>query len=133
MKVIMLCIEEQIEEVLTDVSGREERKRILYLLGVLFSPQIEYQKKRQILQKEFQIQMSKETESEMENMCNLSDGIYDRGVQQGKAEGKEEGKFESTVYHVKRIMEALHLPLEQALSVLGVPEEEQENYTRFML
>ena len=121
------------EEVLTDVSGREERKRILYLLGVLFSPQIEYQKKRQILQKEFQIQMSKETESEMENMCNLSDGIYDRGVQQGKAEGKAEGKFESTVYHVKRIMEALHLPLEQALSVLGVPEEEQENYTRFML
>ena len=43
-----------------------------------------------------------------------------------RLKGKREGKLEA----LRNLMETLHLPLEQAMEALKIPEQEQEIYRR---
>jgi hypothetical protein len=44
---------------------------------------------RQILSDDFHIAMTEEFESEVQRMCNLSKGVYDKGIQQGIQQGED--------------------------------------------
>ena len=44
--------------------------------------------KRKILSEEFGMEMSGDLESEVRDMCNLSQGILERGLQQGERNAK---------------------------------------------
>ena len=77
--------------------------------------------------------MTEPIEKEMECMCNLSEGIYDSGVQQGRKEGFEDGRLERNLYGIRNMMSRLQLPLEVAMDIMGVPEEEKERYTRLLM
>lgn len=58
------------------------------MLDVLLSERRPEQKK-DILEKEFQIPMSQKLEEGMNRMCNLSERVLERGIEQGKTEGEE--------------------------------------------
>ena len=89
--------------------------------------------------------MTEQIEKEMERMCNLSEGIYDSGLQQGlqrgllqgRKEGFEDGRsqglLERNLYGIRNMMSRLQLPLEVAMDIMGVPEEEKERYTRLLM
>lgn len=66
--------------------------KILQLLNVLMTQDINYEKKKQILESDFDIEMTRELNVEVEKMCNYSDGIFSKGEQKGKEEGREEGR-----------------------------------------
>ena len=61
-------------------------------------------------------------------MCNLSDGIEERGIMkglqqgmaQGLAQGKAEEKIDSTLLYVKNLMLAASVNAEKAMDMLGV-------------
>lgn len=71
------------------------------------------------MEDEFHIAMSKELESEVQNMCDLSQGIYEKGVKQGIERGlnrgiigaiemlREDGKEDKVI--IERIMRKYHL------------------------
>jgi hypothetical protein len=67
---------------------KESELEILNLLNVLFSPSMSSKKKKEILSNDFNIAMTRELESEVQNMCNLSDGIFELGRQEGRQEGE---------------------------------------------
>jgi hypothetical protein len=67
---------------------KESELEILNLLNVLFSPSMSSKKKKEILSNDFNIAMTQELESEVQNMCNLSDGIFELGRQEGRQEGE---------------------------------------------
>ena len=86
MTVIMVCLG----------SGKEKNDNgILRLLSVLFSSEMATVEKKQVLSEDYQIKMSRTIESEVSKMCNLSEGVYERGLEkgilQGIARGREEG------------------------------------------
>lgn len=57
---------------------------LLRLLDVLLSSDTTAEKKKEVLENDFGIPMTKKMESEVEYMCNLSDGVEQRGVEKGK-------------------------------------------------
>lgn len=57
---------------------------LLRLLDVLLSSDTTAEKKKEVLENDFGISMTKKMESEVEYMCNLSDGVEQRGVEKGK-------------------------------------------------
>ena len=55
---------------------------ILNLLNVLFSPTITPEEKKKRLHNDFEIAMTVEFESEVREMCNLSEALVDLGIEQ---------------------------------------------------
>lgn len=57
--------------------------RILRLMNVLLSNKKDVQTKQKVMQDEFHIAMTMELESEVSELCNLSQGIYNEGLDKG--------------------------------------------------
>ena len=64
---------------------------LLKLLDVLFSTEVNLKGKQEILEQEFSIGMTQTMESEVSLMCNLSQGIEEKGIQKGKREERQRG------------------------------------------
>ena len=110
---VMICLGES-EETGDDKTG------ILRLLNVLLSSTIKAEEKKRILEQEYAIAMTRELESEVLGMCNLSKGVLERG--------KREGIINNTVTSIQNLMETLKLTMEQAMDALKVPEADREMY-----
>lgn len=93
---------------------------ILRLMGVLLSDTIKVHEKKKIMEDEFHIAMTMELESELSELCNLSEGVYKRGLSNGIERGiqgavellRESGIDDSTI--VNNIMKKYQLSLEDA-------------------
>ena len=71
------------------------RNKTLAMLQVIFQEtEKTAEEKSEILRKKFDIEVSAEMEEELRTMCNLSEGIYERGVTQGIAQGEENKTIE---------------------------------------
>ena len=93
---------------------------ILRLLEVLLSSERAVEEKKQILENEYHIDMSTTMESEVSEMCNLSDGVERRGIRKGILQGRRED--------IENLMKNLKWTYEQAMDALGIPEGEREAY-----
>ncbi len=88
---VMICLD----------SGKEgnhqestEESEILRLLEVLFSTERELKEKEKILENEYGITMTYEEKEEVEKMCNLSEYVWEKGLQTGREEGLQTGREE---------------------------------------
>lgn len=66
-------------------SGDDKYTGLLKLLDVLLSTEKEPEDKKKILQEDFHIRMTKKLESEVSELCNLSQGIFEKGEAKGEA------------------------------------------------
>ena len=86
------------------------------------------------LQQDYNIPMTKKLEGEVAEMCNLSEGIEQRGIQKGiqkgRLEGRLEGQLETRQESIQNLMKNLKLSMEQAMTALGIPETEWETYRK---
>ena len=64
-------------------ADRESDLEILDLLNTLFSLSISSETKKKRLQEDFDIAMTEEFESEVQDMCNLGKALVDQGIEQG--------------------------------------------------
>mgnify|MGYP002797924802 FL=1 len=98
--------------------------QILRLMNVLLSNKKDVKTKQKVMQEEFHIAMTMELESEVSELCNLSQGIFNEGVTEGRNQGldqgiigavellREDGHDDQTI--IQRIMSKYHLTLEAA-------------------
>ena len=82
MNAIMICLGK---------SEKETENELLRLLDVLLSSDKKVDAKKKILEREFQIPMTEKMEAEVEYMCNLSDGVEQKGIQKGIEIGIKQG------------------------------------------
>ncbi|MBS5586511.1 MAG: hypothetical protein KHX36_09860, partial [Clostridiales bacterium] len=108
----------------------------LRMLDVLLSSECRAEEKKQILEEEFAIQMSERVEEEVAQMCNLSQGIVERGIAQGIekgiAQGVEKGAFNATLASLRRLIANAGMSAEQAMNVLEIPAAERPRYLAAM-
>jgi len=64
---------------------------LLKLLEVLLSSNKKAEEKKIILENHFHIPMTESIEGEVERMCNLSDGVEQRGIEKGIEKGIAKG------------------------------------------
>ncbi len=106
--VVMICL------------GRSDHDRetdVLKLLDVLLSEETVQSEKRRILQEEFDIPMTEHLEQEVSVMCNLSQGI--------RQKGRVEGRFEARLESIRALMENIGVSGEQAIDLLEVKAQDR--------
>lgn len=87
--------------VMINLGGDEmvSEHKLVNLLTTLLSSSMDKEKKKKKLQEEFEIPMSIEFEQEVEDMCNLSGYVEEKGRSEGRAEGRAEGELSIIVLY----------------------------------
>ena len=67
---------------------------LIKFLGVLFQNELSAREKKDILERDFNIPMTETFESEVDDMCNLSQGVAEEAMQKGIEKGRQEGRQE---------------------------------------
>ena len=101
---------------------------VLRMLDVLLSHETSEAEKRKILQDDYDIQMTQTMEREVSVMCNLSKGVRQKGCAEGRAEGRAEGMANGILASIKNLVKNMGVSVEQAMSVLEIPETERQKY-----
>ena len=107
MTIIMVCLGGPVGE---NYDG------ILRMLDVLLSREASEAEKRKILQNDYNIQMTRTMDKEVSNVCNLSRGVEQSGFTKG------------ILTSIRSIMKNMGLSVEQAMSVLDIPEVQRQKY-----
>ncbi|MGM9583332.1 MAG: hypothetical protein ACI3WU_06420 [Phascolarctobacterium sp.] len=71
-----------------------------------------------ILENNFHIAMTEKVKQEVDEMCNLSQGV--------REDGRKEGREEERIKNVKAIMKNVKVSAQEAMKMLDVPSEEQK-------
>jgi len=100
--------------------GGENYEGVLKLLDVLLSSELGESQKRQVLEEEFHIPMTETLETEVQQMCNLSEGVAERG------------RTEGILLSIKNLVKNLGLSVEQAMAALEIPNAEWKKYLELL-
>ncbi len=123
LTVILICLGD---------SGDEKYAGILKLLDVLLSSEKEPEEKKSILRDDFGIKMTKELESGVSELCNLSKGIEEKGIQKGIEKGIQKGIQkgirEGILASIQNLMDSMGWTVEQAMTALQIPESDRVQY-----
>ena len=57
-------------------------------------------------------------------MCNLSEGVWEEGVEAGRKEGAEQALLTA----LQNLMKTMGWPVEQAMNALSIPESDRPKY-----
>ena len=109
MNAVMICLGSDEET---------EENDLLKLLDVLLWSDKKAVEKKEILERDFDIPMTEKMEEEVEYMCNLSDGVEQRGIEKGLEKGIQQGKIECAknlldILSDEEISKRINLPLEE--------------------
>ena len=85
---------------------------------------------RAYLKDKYAIPMTREFETEVSEMCNLSEGVERRGIAKGKAEGRTEGRTEGLMEALQNLIRNTGWTVEKAMETLGIPSSERTNYEK---
>lgn len=91
LNIMMIGLAENIPE-------RSEEYELHRMLGALLSPTLEVEERLDILETEYRIPIENGIREDVRTMCNLSEGIEEKGIakgmEQGLAQGRKEGREE---------------------------------------
>ena len=69
--------------IMINLGNEETGSGLLRFLEVLFSDETGAEQKKEIIEQEYGLEMSRETEGRVEHMCNLSQGVLEKGYGKG--------------------------------------------------
>ena len=114
----------------------DECTDILRLLSALLSSQTDAVQTKQIMRDEFGIPITEEMERTVTEMCNLSEGVENRGIAKGlakgRAEGRVEGRAEGLMDSLHNLMDSMGWTIEQAMSALKISDEDRQKYQELL-
>ena len=134
INIVMVCL------------GRMEEwndNNLIKFLGVLFQNELSAREKKDILERDFNIPMTETFESEVDDMCNLSQGVaeeamqkgiekgiqkgIEQGLEQGRQEGIEQGLQQGRIHALIELVNDGVLTIEKAAEKAGMSAEEFGN------
>ena len=99
--------------------------------GVLFQNELSAREKKDILERDFNIPMTETFESEVDDMCNLSQGVAEeamqKGLEQGRQEGIEQGLQQGRIHALIELVNDRVLTIEKAAEKADMSVEEFRN------
>ncbi len=105
----------------------EEADSFMNMLYILFKAEMTPEDKKYQLCENYGILMTKELAKEVEDMCNLSQGIRDEaraeGLAKGRAEGMARGRAKGLSEAVKSLMNSMNLSMDKAMDCLNIAKD----------
>ena len=110
-----------------DIPVHEEKYELHRLLGTLFSVDIPADEKIEIIEKEYSIPADGKIREDVSEMCNLSQGILERGEARGEVRGKTraESGFILNMYKKGYTLEQIADVAEKSIDEVKVIIEEE--------
>jgi hypothetical protein len=109
LSVIMLYLGEAYRDSYDDIIG---------LLSPLLSNQMPQNERCNVLEEKYEIAMKKERD--VSDMCNLSKGVWEDGIQQGVLDS------------IINLMKNLDFNMEQAMNALGISDNDKPEYEEML-
>ncbi len=109
--------------------GDETENSALDLLNVLLSTENDPDEKLRRLKEDFQIPTTEEIDREVSLMCNLSQGIEDRGIQKGIQKGIRKGEILGAVKTCRSLQMSEDEIVRKLRELFSLTEEEAKAYT----
>lgn len=103
------------------MAGKSQNE-LIAMLEELLSAKESGEKKRR-LEEEHGIRMSVEMERRGHDMCNLSELVWEEGMEQGMEQGLEQGRVRAVMGDVQKLIKKLGMTAEQAMDILEVSEK----------
>ena len=110
-----------------EVAG-EANTDILRLLSVLLSSEATDAEKKRVLRDDYSIPITETMERSLAEMCNLSQGVEEKGIAKGLAKGRAEGLSIA----IRNLMDSMNLSIEDAMSALKIPQEDRSKYAEML-
>ena len=119
---IMICLGKNADET---------EHELLRLLDVLLASDKKAEEKKAVLETEFQIPMTETMEEGVKYMCNLSDGVEQKGIEKGIKIGIEQGIEQEHLRIIKKKLEKKK-SIEQIADELEIEVSVVEKYIKLM-
>ena len=116
MTAVMICLGDD----------NDNSEGIIRMLEVLFSVKRKADEKKNILENEFSLKMTKNMEGGISDMCNLSEGVEAYGHEQGL----EQGRLEERLKSLRAVIKNSKCTIDEAMDILEFPEEIREEYKK---
>ncbi len=87
---------------LNEESWRTKETLLHGLLGTIFSKELKAEEKLNILEHDYEVEITREVKEGVNKMCNLSDAIEERGIQQGMLQGMQQGGEQKLIEQICR-------------------------------
>ena len=97
---------------------------LIKFLGVLFQNELSAREKKDILERDFNIPMTETFESEVDDMCNLSQGVAEEAMQKGIEKGIQKGIEQGRIHALIELVNDGVLTIEKAADKAGMSVEE---------
>ncbi len=115
LSVVLLCLGD---------AEKEAPNKLLKLLNTLLSSETGELEKRRVLEEDFDIPMTYELESEVSTMCNLSQGVEEKGIQKGAQKER--------ISILKKLVQSGKMSLDEALETLDIPKTDWQGYHKLL-
>ena len=99
-----------------DLPEKDEEYELHRLLGALLSSKLKVDEKLDIIGNEFQIPLESDIRKDVSEMCNLSQGIEERGVEKGLAEAAI--RMYKKGYSIEQISDILAMDIERVKDII---------------
>ena len=100
-----------------DLPEKTEKYELHRLLGALLSSKLNVDEKLDIIGNEFQIPLESDIRKDVSEMCNLSQGIEERGVEKGLAEAAI--RMYKKGYSIEQISDILSMDIERVKDIVN--------------
>jgi hypothetical protein len=77
-----------------DIADERDEYRLHRLLETFFSESLDEHQKREVIESEYGIEYSTDMERSVKEMCNVSQGLIEKGETRGRIEGERRGRIE---------------------------------------
>ncbi len=101
----------------------DDEHSLMELLHILFQSTMPSVEKKRQLQENYGIQMTRELETEVESVCNLSQVFVDQGRAEGLKKGKAEERIHNTILNLKHLMKNANIDVDKAMNMLGIADD----------
>ncbi len=94
----------------------DDKHDLTEMLYILFQANMPAEDKKYQLSENYGIMMTRAIDKEVDDVCNLSQGIMDKGIEKGLEKGRAEGRAEAVI----NIMKSMNKTLTEAMDLSGV-------------
>ena len=116
MCIVMICLNEK----------SRVKNAFFNMMNTLLSATLDVRTKKQILQDEYEIPMNDGLGKEVDLMCNLSEYVWERGVEAGIQTGIQTGREETIRTIVKKLLGIGSVSDEIIMEAVGITGDELE-------
>ena len=120
------CLHYDLQQIVMVYIGNDRRhirNRLLRMLYDLFKSDESAAYKKKVLEEKYQIELESKEEGMVDTMCNLSVGVYRRGMELGEKRGEKKGWQNAANEFVLRLLKA-KMPLSFIVSMSSCSEDE---------